>query len=127
MLQNYYLFGVGYPRGTRVFSKLQGLLYHFSENFRCNLTFYQSENFFPLSTTFQNPKNLSFPFSAKNGVTWLVRYEKLNLGNFVGDLLDKLGKLFMDGTFIYKFLAVLRQKKVLGNICFSEQILYRKQ
>ena len=28
---------------------------------------------------------------------------------------------------IYKFLAVLKQKKILGNICFSEQIFYRKQ
>ena len=71
--------------------------------------------------------NLRFPFSEENSVTWLVKYEKLNLRNFVGNLLDKLGKLYMDGTFIYKFLAVLKQKKVLGNICFSEQIFYRKQ
>ena len=28
---------------------------------------------------------------------------------------------------IYKFLAVLKQKKILGIICFSEQIFYRKQ
>ena len=28
---------------------------------------------------------------------------------------------------IYKFLAVVKQKKILGNICFSEQIFYRKQ
>ena len=28
---------------------------------------------------------------------------------------------------IYKFLAVLKQKKILGNICFSEQIFCRKQ
>ena len=33
----------------------------------------------------------------------------------------------MHGKFIYKFLAVLKQKKILGNICFSEQIFYRKQ
>ena len=29
--------------------------------------------------------------------------------------------------FILKFFAVLKQKKILGNICFSEQIFYRKQ
>ena len=28
---------------------------------------------------------------------------------------------------IYKFLAVIKLKKILGNICFSEQIFYRKQ
>ena len=28
----------------------------------------------------------------------------------------------MKGTFV-----VLKQKKILGNICFSEQIFYRKQ
>ena len=83
--------------------------------------------FFPSLHHISKSENLRFAFSAKDSVTWLVRYEKLKLGNFVGDLLDKLGKLFMDGTFIYKFLAVLKQKKVLGNICFSEQILYRKQ
>ena len=32
----------------------------------------------------------------------------------------------MNGTFIYKFLAVLNEKKILGNKCFSEQIFYRK-
>ena len=33
----------------------------------------------------------------------------------------------MNGTFIQKFLVVFKQKKILGNICFSEQIFYRKQ
>ena len=33
----------------------------------------------------------------------------------------------MNGTVIKKFVAVLKQKKILGNICFSEQIFYRKQ
>ena len=33
----------------------------------------------------------------------------------------------MNGTFIYKFLAVLKKKRILGNVCFSEQIFYRKQ
>ena len=33
----------------------------------------------------------------------------------------------MNETFIEKFLAVLKQKKTPCNICFSEQIFYRKQ
>ena len=34
----------------------------------------------------------------------------------------------MNGTFIWKFLPVLKQKEFLGNIiCFSEQIFYRQQ
>ena len=33
----------------------------------------------------------------------------------------------MNGTFIQKFLVVFKQKKILGNICFSEQIFHRKQ
>ena len=34
-----------FPRGTWVFSKLQGLEYYFPDNFRCNLTFCERENF----------------------------------------------------------------------------------
>ena len=45
----------------------------------------------------------------------------------MGNLLDKLRKLYANGTIICKFLAVLKQKKILDNVCFSEQILYRKQ
>ena len=33
----------------------------------------------------------------------------------------------MNGTVIWKFVAVLKQQKILGNICFSGQIFYRKQ
>ena len=35
--------------------------------------------------------------------------------------------MYLNETFIWKLLAVLKQKKILGNICFSEQIFYRKQ
>ena len=39
-------------------SKLQGLQYYFPENFRCNLTYYEGENFSDSSLyhTFLNPK-----------------------------------------------------------------------
>ena len=57
------------PRETfKVFSKLQGLQYHFSENFRFNLAHYESEKFFfiPLSITFFESENFRFPFSFEN-------------------------------------------------------------
>ena len=56
-----YLFG--HPRRTWVFSKLQGLQYYFPENFRCNLTFYESENFSysSLHHVFES-ENFRFPF-----------------------------------------------------------------
>ena len=42
-LKHLYLFC--HPGGTWVFWKLQGLQYYFPENFRCNLTYYESEKF----------------------------------------------------------------------------------
>ena len=53
---------------------------------------------------------------------WKIRLQKI-----VADLLEKLRKLYMNRIAIYKFLAVLKQYKILGNICFSEQTFYRKQ
>ena len=48
----------GHPRGTWEFLKLQKDQYYFPENFRCNLSFYESENFLipALSITFLNLK-----------------------------------------------------------------------
>ena len=40
----------------------------------------------------------------------------------VGNLLDKLRKLYMNGMGIWKFLAVLNQQRFLGHVRFSEQI-----
>ena len=40
---------------------------------------------------------------------------------------DKLRKLYMNGTVIMKVLAFLNLQKILGNVCFSEQIFHRKQ
>ena len=44
-------------------------VYHFPENFRCNLKFYESENFSDSSfhRIFES-ENLGFPFSAKNSL-----------------------------------------------------------
>ena len=55
-------------------------------------------------------------------------YEKQpNLGCKMSEknLQDKRRKLYMSGTIIQKFLGVLKLWKILGNICFPEQIFYR--
>ena len=53
---------------TWAFSKLQGIQYDFPENFRCNLSFNESENFSDSSfhdILFLNPKILGFFFLRK--------------------------------------------------------------
>ena len=35
--------------------------------------------------------------------------------------------MYTNETFIEKVLAVFKQKKILGNVCFSEQIFYRER
>ena len=52
---------------------------------------------------------------------------KIKIQKIVGNLLDRFRNLYVNGTVIRKFVAVLKQKKILGNICFFEQIFYRKQ
>ena len=60
------------------FRKLQGLQCYFSQNFRCNLTIYESKFFLnPLSISFES-ENFRFPFSTKIIPTWGIEYEKLN-------------------------------------------------
>ena len=51
----------------KVFSKLQGLQYHFPENFRWNLAHYESEKFFLFISPshFLNLKILGFFFPTK--------------------------------------------------------------
>ena len=56
-----------------------GLQYYFPENFRCNLTVYESGNFSDSSLHhILESENFRFPFSKKNSVTWVVKSEKLN-------------------------------------------------
>ena len=52
---------------------------------------------------------------------------KIKLQKIVGNLLDKLQKLYMHWTVMSKCLAVLKLKKILVNVYFSQQIFYRKQ
>ena len=42
-------------------------------------------------------------------------------------MLDELRKLYMNRTVNARVLAILEYEKILGNICFSEQIFHRKQ
>ena len=67
------------PKGTFVLTKLQGLQYYFAENSRCNLTYYESENFYDSSLhhIFES-ENFRFPFCTKNSLTWAVKCKELN-------------------------------------------------
>ena len=56
--------------GTEVVSKLKGLQYFFSENFRGNLSYYESENF--------SDSSLHHIFFMENSPTWGVKCEKLD-------------------------------------------------
>ena len=51
---------------------------------------------------------------------WKIKTQKI-----VGDILPS--KIVYEYMVIETFLAILKSKKILGNICFSEQIFYRKQ
>ena len=83
-----------------VFSKLQGLQYYFPEMFRCNLMYYKSKNFSDSSLHYiLNPKLLGFLFTTKNSQTGGVKFE-IKLKKNVGNLLDKLRKLYINGTVI---------------------------
>ena len=79
--------------------KLQGLQYYFLENFRCNFTYYESENFSDSSLLhiFESEK-LGFLFSTKKSLLWVVKCEKLKLQKIAGNVLDQLEKLYMNGT-----------------------------
>ena len=72
---------LGELKSFRNYKSLQGLQYYFPENVRCNLTFYESENFSDSSLHhILESENFRFPFhfSKKNCVTWVIKYEKLN-------------------------------------------------
>ena len=91
------------------FRNYLGPQYYFSENFRCNFRFYESENFSDssLHRIFES-ENFRFSFSTKNRLTWGLKMRKTKLQKIVGNLLDKLQKLYMNGMAIQKFLAFLK-------------------
>ena len=84
-------------------SKLQakGLQYHFPENFSRNLKFYESDSFSDSSVhRIFDSENVRFPFSTKNSLTLESEMGKIKLQKIVGNLLDKLRKLYRNGTVI---------------------------
>ena len=52
----------------------------------------------PLSITFLNPKIVGFLFSMEKSLTWEVKWEIKLQQKIVGNVLDKLRKLYMNGT-----------------------------
>ena len=73
-----------YIWATWDFSKLQGPQYYFPENFRCNVKFYESENFSDsfLHRLFES-ENFRFPFPMK---------KKANLGTEMWKIIEYLFK-----------------------------------
>ena len=64
---------------VKSFRNYKGFSNYFSERFRCNLTFYESENFSDSSLQYiLESENFRSPFSKKNSVRWVVKYGKLN-------------------------------------------------
>ena len=109
--QNYKGFSISFP-------KILGAIYRFPK-VRIFLI--------ALSITFQNPKSYRCPFSTTNrqSVTQVVKHQKLNVRKSQGIYQIEFQNLHnMKGSFIQKFLAFLKQKEILGYICFFEQIFY---
>ena len=73
----------------------------FSQNFRCNLKFDESENFSDsfLDQIFES-ENFRFSFPTKNNLTWGTKWERLN---FRRNSYDKLRNFYMNGKVIWKF------------------------
>ena len=79
------------------FRNYKGFSIVFPENFRCNLSFYERENFSDsyLNHTFES-EHFRFLFSTKNSITWGGKSQKFTLQKIVGNLLDKFRKLYMN-------------------------------
>ena len=45
-------------------------------------------------------ENFRFPFSTKNSLTWGVKCGKIKLQKILGNLLDELRNLYVNGTVI---------------------------
>ena len=77
--------------------------------FRFNLNFYESKNFFE-SSLHHNFKSENFRFPTKNSLLGSAM-RKIKLKKILGNLLDKLRKLCMNGVVILKSLAFLNLYK----------------
>ena len=110
------------------FRNYKGLRIIFPKNLDAILSFTKVRIFLiPLSIAFLESEHFRFPFSTNKRLTWVLKCEKFIMQKIVGNLLDMLRKLYMNGTVIQKFLAFPKLQKILGNFCFFEEVFYRKQ
>ena len=67
--------------------KVRASEYYCPENFRCNLKFYESNNFSDSSFhhIFESEK-FRIPFSTKNSLTWGSEMQKIKLKKMVGNI-----------------------------------------
>ena len=113
----------GHPRRTWVFWKLQGLQYYFPENFRCNLTYYESKNFtdsFLHHILESESFRLPFFYEKYNNL-WSEMW-KIKLQKIVGNLLDKPRKLYMN-AWDGRHLEIFSHLQVIEN--FRLHVLLR--
>ena len=98
--------------------------YYCPENLRCNLKFYESENFSASSfhRIFESG-NFWFPFSVKNSLIRGSEIQKLNFGK--NSSFENCSCTVVEWN---GHLVILRlHQGILRNFCFCEQIFYRKQ
>ena len=99
----------------------------FSENFRCNLTYYEGDNF---SDSFFHhifeSENFRIPFYLRKiaSLSRGVKCEKLNDQMFS---VIRWASKIVHGWNSHLEIFCQMKKTTLGKICFSEQIFYRKQ
>ena len=120
-----------YQGNLSLFEITRALLFVFSRQFQLQLhckSFTNGRIFLiPLCIAFSIPNISGFLFLRKKSLIWLAsEMGKIKLQKIIGNLLDKLRKLYMNGTVIQKFLTFLKLQKTLSNFCFSEQIFHRK-
>ena len=85
------------------------------------------EFFWFLSPSHLRIRKFRFPFSKKNSVSWVVKYEKLNFRKAQGIYKISFENCTWKERSSRYFQPSSSKKKILGNICFSEQIFYRNQ
>ena len=119
-----------YQGNLSLFEITGALVFIFSRQFQLQLhckSFTKGRIFLiPLCIAFSIPNISGFLFLRKKELNLGSEMGRIKLQKILGNLLDKLRKLYMNGTVIQKFLTFLKLQKTLSNFCFSEQIFHRK-
>ena len=112
----------GRGKNIEAFSFPPSLALKFKSSIRCKLfnLLWQWEVFWFLSPSHFWIRKFSVSFFYEKYPNLGSEMWKINLQKIVRNLLGKLRKLYTNGTVIYKFLAVLKLLKSLGNIYFSK-------